>query len=177
MSAPQKRVPREERIRRAVRRKNKKLIDRNPLFADELRPGGDLESWLTNESKETARYDAIDEAWKDAQFSMRDLAEEQSDRALTWRDLIAEVVDVETMARLDTLPDWLASKQGSPGGAAYLCEYWYDHLRTYRHEKAVAYCHLDHEDERRWNYERCPRCRLPLERIMVPEQMVIGEKA
>ena len=61
MTFPQKRMPRNERIRRAVKRKNKKVIAQNPLLASELREGGLLAHWLTDEAEESARYERIEE--------------------------------------------------------------------------------------------------------------------
>jgi hypothetical protein len=157
-----------ERATRAVRRKHTKLAKDNPLLALELVEGGSLAAWLTDEERERARLERIAERWKDQQLRMRDLAEEQSERALTYRDHVLLVVSAAELAQLDERAEFWAAKS-----AAYLAEYWYSVLRDHNQPKAQAFCHIDHERQAQWQ-ARCPRCATPLEQPAKPVQMIIG---
>lgn len=170
MKRQRRRLTIEERAARAARRKQKQFITDNPLLAAELVPGGSLAGWLTDQERERDRLERIAERWKDQQIRMRDLAEEQSERALSYRDHVLSVVSAAELARLDHRAEFWAAKS-----AAYLAEYWYGVLRDRNQPKAQAFCHLDHEQQARWK-DHCPRCATPLEQMPKAVQMIIGQR-
>jgi hypothetical protein len=170
MKRQRRRLTIEERAARAARRKQKKLITDHPLLAAELVPGGSLATWLTDEQRERNRLERIAQRWQEQQIRMRDLAEEQSERALTYRDHVVPVVSADELAQLDQRAECWAAKS-----AAYLAEYWYGVLRDHNQPKAQAFCHLNHQQQARWQ-ARCPRCATPLEQPAMPIQMIIGQR-
>jgi hypothetical protein len=169
MKRQRRRLTTLERAARAARRKQPQLHQHNPLLAPELVPGGSLAGWLTDEERERDRLERIAERWQEQQIRMRDLAEEQSERALIYRDYIVPVVGADELAQLDERAEFWAAKS-----AAYLAEYWYGVLRDHNQTEAQSFCHIDHERQAQWQ-ARCPRCATPLEQAPKAVQMIIGE--
>jgi hypothetical protein len=150
------------RAERRAKRRNKKLLERNPLLADEIIDGS-LRNWLTTPAAEKEALVGIIESADDLFVRLAKGMRRNARRAATYRELVARYITPEQLAAADR------QITAYPRDPVYAVEYWFKYLARVNPPEAHRRCANRplHEGMRHF-HDRCPCCGKPLNRIVEP---------
>lgn len=154
----------ETRALRRANRRNKKVLQRNPLLAAEILDGS-LQHWLTTPTVERAKLEEIDVRTASMFARLSTLASTHARQAAQLRALVAAHVPPEQLAA------WDERRLAYPNNPVYAVGFWFEKLKQLAPAEAHRCCanKAMHESFRAW-YDRCPCCGMPLERRPQVEQ-------